>query len=61
MTHYICIGSCHGISETLGTCQAENCEMHNKPLVECECEDGKHSELLEVDKLEDEIERAGGE
>jgi len=42
MTHYICTGGCGGVSETEGTCQAEDCSKHNEPLTNCDCTDGKH-------------------
>lgn len=42
MTHYICTGTCGGVSETPGVCQAELCPLHGKPLVPCDCADGKH-------------------
>ena len=50
MTHYICTGSCHGVSKTPGTCQAESCEMHNQPLQECSCEDNQHTPTDETTK-----------
>ena len=42
MTHYICTGGCGGVSETPGVCQANLCPLHGKPLVPCDCTDGKH-------------------
>jgi len=42
MTHYICTGTCKGVSDTPGTCQAENCPKHNKILESCDCTDGQH-------------------
>lgn len=42
MTHYICTGTCGGVSETPGVCQAVLCPLHGKPLVPCDCTDGKH-------------------
>jgi hypothetical protein len=42
MTHYVCTGECHGVSDHPQNCQAEGCSMHDKPLVPCDCEDGKH-------------------
>ena len=42
MTHYICTGTCKGVSDTSGTCQAENCPKHNKILESCDCTDGQH-------------------
>ncbi|MAF36615.1 hypothetical protein CL622_05865 [archaeon] len=40
--HYICTGTCHGVSETPGTCQAENCPQHGQSLESCSCTDDKH-------------------
>lgn len=42
MAHYICTGTCGGVSETPGVCQAALCPLHGKPLVPCDCTDGKH-------------------
>lgn len=42
MTHYICTGSCAGVSDKPGACQAQTCEKHDHPLEPCECADGKH-------------------
>src|SRR3989344_3060982 len=42
MIHYICTGGCGGVSETPGVCQAELCPLPGKPLVSCDCTDGKH-------------------
>ncbi|MDP3974856.1 MAG: hypothetical protein Q8P88_01020 [Candidatus Jorgensenbacteria bacterium] len=42
MEHYVCKGTCGGVSETPGVCQAENCPRHHAPLEKCECEDGRH-------------------
>lgn len=54
MKHYYCTGECGGVSDTPGTCQAESCSMHNKPLVACDCdtpEIHKHTRFL--DDVED--------
>lgn len=42
--HYICTGGCQGVSDKLGVCQAEDCPDYQKPLKECNCEDGLHGE-----------------
>ena len=42
MKHYICTGSCHGVSPTPKNCGEKTCAMHDHPLVPCECTDGKH-------------------
>jgi hypothetical protein len=46
MSHYVCTGGCGGVSETPGVCQAESCSLHNQPLKECNCTDGKHEEVF---------------
>ena len=45
--HYICTGGCQGVSQTPGTCQAESCEKHNHQLVECDCQDSQHSQVMQ--------------
>jgi len=35
MTHYICTGTCKGVSDTSGTCQAEDCVKHGEALEPC--------------------------
>jgi len=45
MTHYVCTGGCEGESSKPGVCQAEGCAKEGEPLLECNCEDGSHSEL----------------
>ena len=40
--HYICTGSCKGMSDKHGLCQAKDCPSHNEPLDTCDCIDGKH-------------------
>ncbi len=42
MPHYICTGTCKGVSEKPGVCQAKECLKHEKPLESCDCSDGKH-------------------
>lgn len=42
MAHYICEGTCKGVSETPGACNAEGCVKHQQPLSECDCTDGQH-------------------
>ncbi len=46
MTHYICTGTCGGVADKPGVCQAATCPMHDKPLVACDCTDGKHNGLV---------------
>ncbi len=49
MKHYICTGTCEGVAETPGTCQASDCNRYDQPLKECGCEDGLHAQILETD------------
>ena len=42
MVHYICEGECKGVSDTPGTCQAQECSKHEEPLKECNCDDNQH-------------------
>lgn len=41
--HYVCEGSCGGVSDNPGVCESEDCENHGMNLVECTCTDGMHS------------------
>ena len=50
MTHYICTGTCGGVSDTPGVCQANLCPLHGKPLVPCDCTDGKHHGIQTMHK-----------
>ncbi len=52
MKHYVCTGSCKGVSDKPQNCQDESCEMHGHPLVPCDCEDGKHEGIQRKDKVE---------
>ncbi len=47
MNHYVCTGECHGVSDVQKSCEALGCHKKGEPLVECKCEDGKHSEAFE--------------
>ena len=42
MNHYICKGSCNGLSEEEGICMTDGCSKHYELLDTCNCEDGKH-------------------
>ena len=46
MTHYVCTGTCGGVSDTPGVCQTEDCPKKGQPLASCECEDGEHAETV---------------
>ncbi len=43
--HYICTGSCEGVSDNAGVCKAEDCENYGQPLVPCACVNGEHSSM----------------
>jgi len=46
MTHYVCTGSCRGVTDVEGaTCQATDCPLHGQPLKACVCENGEHEEV----------------
>lgn len=45
--HYICKGSCNGISDHQQNCDAESCNMYDHPLTPCSCTDGEHKEAKE--------------
>lgn len=51
--HYICTGGCGAISETLGSCQDENCTKHGQAFIECDCTDGKHHAEKEEEPKEE--------
>lgn len=40
--HYICTGTCKGVSDKPGVCQDPSCPKHQHPLEACDCADGKH-------------------
>ncbi|MBI2578039.1 MAG: hypothetical protein HYV77_04390 [Candidatus Wildermuthbacteria bacterium] len=42
MVHYICTGTCGGVGDKPGTCQAGDCPKHGDTLEACYCADGKH-------------------
>lgn len=44
--HYVCRGTCGGVSDTAKNCEAESCSLHDYPLAPCRCEDGIHAEVL---------------
>ena len=53
--HYICTGTCKGVSDIPGVCQDASCVKHEQQLTSCECEDGKHfgqQEAHTIDKEE---------
>ena len=46
MKHYVCTGECRGVSDTPKSCDAIGCHKHGEPLMECDCEDGKHGKVF---------------
>lgn len=44
--HYVCTGSCRGVSSEPKVCESETCTKHGQPLTECDCADGHHSGVL---------------
>lgn len=56
MSHYICTGGCGGVSETPGVCKTEECSKEGKPLEFCDCTDGEHNGLSEIEEIEEEQE-----
>lgn len=40
--HFYCQGSCGGVSETPGLCQAEDCQKEGEELTSCSCESETH-------------------
>ena len=49
-THYVCTGGCGGVSGTPGNCHTGGCPDYGKPLKECHCENGMHSEAGEQER-----------
>ncbi len=43
--HYVC-SECGGVSDKPGVCQTPGCSHLGHQLVECNCIDGKHAEVL---------------
>lgn len=42
MEHYVCTGSCGGVSDEEGVCTNEGCDKQYELLEPCDCTDGKH-------------------
>lgn len=42
MAHFICKGSCNGVSDEIGVCETDGCSNQWELMEECACEDGKH-------------------
>jgi hypothetical protein len=46
MSHYVCKGTCGGVNETPNTCGAEGCPKNGEAMMECNCEDSNHAEVM---------------
>jgi hypothetical protein len=44
MTHYVC-PACGGVADHPKNCDTEGCSLQGQPLLECNCDDGEHSEV----------------
>lgn len=53
MEHYICTGSCKGVSEITKSCGTEGCAKKNQPLLACNCEDMTHDGIGEREHTEE--------
>ncbi len=51
MTHFICKGTCNGVSEMPGVCEAEGCPKQWELLDECDCTDGRHFRAIAEEVL----------
>ncbi len=45
MKHYVC-PICGGVSQNPGVCQTPGCTHEGHELVECNCTDGTHADVL---------------
>jgi len=45
MKHYVCAGSCHGVSDTAKVCDTADCTNVGQPLKECHCADNHHGQV----------------
>ena len=50
------MGGCGGVSVTPGVCKAEGCSKEGELLELCDCTDGEHDGLFEVEEIEEEQE-----
>ena len=42
MAHYICTGTCKGVSDVSKKCEDKSCTLFDHELAECDCVDGRH-------------------
>lgn len=57
MIHYVCLGTCGGVSDEPGVCKAEECPRHMMPLSECDCTDGEHKSAIPPEQEKDETKK----
>lgn len=43
--HYICPGSCRGVSSVPKSCESETCSNYREPLEECDCSEGHEQNI----------------
>ncbi|MEK7617621.1 MAG: hypothetical protein AAB410_00585 [Patescibacteria group bacterium] len=41
-THYVCAGTCGGVSDHAQNCEDKSCMFFDQPLHRCDCTDGTH-------------------
>jgi hypothetical protein len=46
--HYVCMG-CRFTANEPGKCPTGGCPRHRNPLSQCQCKDGKHASIPELD------------
>lgn len=46
--HFVCSGTCEGVSEEMKTCGAPECSQHGVPLTPCDCTDDSHNSAQEM-------------
>jgi hypothetical protein len=40
--HYVCAGTCGGMSDHPQNCETQGCTFYGQPMQKCDCEDGSH-------------------
>jgi hypothetical protein len=46
--HYVCTGGCRYVSKEPGKCSTPGCVRARNPLSLCQCLDGRHSHLVNL-------------
>lgn len=46
--HYACPGGCGGMSMDPKTCDTEGCEKFGQMMLECDCRDNEHAQVMET-------------